>query len=586
MVSNKAYNVAPVDLSEKRSVFRFNHGVKFDGSAGDLIPIEAIEVLPGDTFSVNLTSVIRLATPIAPVMDDAFFDIFAFFVPNRLLWKHWEELCGENKGSPWADSTDWVLPGWYEYSTGGTSSLGVGYHCSAFDYLGYCGAKAVNQKETSTAYIYGNFLNMASYGKVWNDWFRDQNTQAPQDLGFDLANGFNFCENNVGWVRAPALKVDITVPRSLLESGGLLPINKVHDYFTSCLPSPQKGDPVSIALASSAPVFSREVKSKDDVVPFNQFYVRKDESSVPERMAGTSGSLAFGALTPTAGVKADANQIIATPTGSGLSPTNAFGLYVPKEYADLSNVTAFSINEFRVALQTQSFLENDARGGTRYIELLKSHFGVSNGDLRLQRPEFLGAKRIPITTNQVTKTDSDVGNLGGFSYGSINGDFFSKSFTEHGVLLIVGGLLTRHTYGQGFDRSLMRKSRFDYYWPEFANIGEQPVYKSQLFGRDVPMGDHDVFGFQEAWAEYREFPNKVRGHFRPDSNGTLSSWNYVDNFSSPPVLNSDFMKEVPNNIDRTIAVSSNISSQFIADIYFTGNVARELPLFSVPASLL
>lgn len=575
MVSNKAYNVAPVDLSEKRSVFKFNHGVKLDGTAGDLIPVEAIEVLPGDTFSVNLTSVIRLATPMTPVMDDAFFDIFAFFVPNRLLWKHWEELCGENKSSPWAEKTEWVLPGYYAADLGNNKSNAVCLVGSALDFLGYGGSASNTTVPDGSRplYVYGNFLNISAYGKVWNDWFRDQNTQPPVDWGFDFPSGFNCAKNDL-YQYSVMVRANFNRPYGLFESGGLLPINKVHDYFTSCLPSPQKGDPVKFGITGTYDVLKKSTDSISNMEAV-KFY-RVDGSKFP---VSTDYSLRFDGGASALAVKFTPNTPIVEPNS---------GMFQPKEYVDLSTASAISINELRIALQTQAFLENDARGGTRYIELLKSHYGVSNGDLRLQRPEFLGAKRIPITTNQVTKTDSDVGNLGGFSYGSINGDFFSKSFTEHGVLLIVGGLLTRHTYGQGFDRSLMRKSRLDYYWPEFANIGEQPVYKSQLFGdKFAPDGyDNNIFGFQEAWAEYREFPNRVRGHFRPDVVGSLSSWSYTDNFSTRPVLNSDFMKEVPNNIDRTIAVSSNISSQFIADIYFTGNVARELPLFSVPASLL
>lgn len=577
MVSNKAYNVAPVDVKRRRSVFKFNHTVKFDGSAGDLIPIEVVEVLPGDSFSVDFSSVIRMATPMFPVMDDCFFDVFAFFVPNRLLWKHWQELCGENVSSYWAENVDWVLPGIYDAETFGI----VG---SAVDYLGYMGANAPGpgstiQKpvHTDKGFIYGNFLNLVAYGKVWNDWFRDQNTQAPQDLAFEADNGFDLTAN---W--KPQLRADISTPNSLITSGGLLPINKVHDYFTSCLPSPQKGDAVNFSSVTGQ--LDVKARSKNDDSWLQPFSIYNENGLGFGDMNESNQPRVFRFGSPGSGdtVVPSLKQTINLATNESEEYTKVF---VPKEYVDIADASTVSINSFRIALQTQSFLENDARGGTRYIELLKSHFGVSNGDLRLQRPEFLGAKRIPITTNQVSNTASDVGNLGGFTYGSANESFFTKSFTEHGILLIVGGLLTRHTYGQGFDRSLMRKSRFDYYWPEFANIGEQPVYKAQLFG-EYKNSPFEVFGFQEAWAEYREFPNRVRGHFRPDCDGTLSNWTYTDNFGLAPSLDFTFMKEVPNNIDRTIAVSSNLASQFIADIYFSGSVARELPLFSVPASLL
>lgn len=612
---NREYKVPPIKASKKRSVFKANHSVKLDGDAGQLIPVQALEVLPGDTFSLDLNAVVRLATPMAPVMDDAFFDLFAFFVPNRIIWRNWEKFMGEAEPEAWREHEDIVLP-LYQPRYSGTAEPFecVCYVGSAMDYLGYGGSVFSGNGNKEFLNCYGNTLFLDAYIKVWNEWFRDQNTQQSQQLASEMIEGndstrqygFNIMQANA------RILADITNPQSCAQSGGLLPLNKLHDYFTSCLPSPQKGEPVLIPTVSGVFDVQRRVpQSANDVEQLNVYFENGKEfgegfnstlSNVSKGIAVGRGDLNHpGSYLKTRELRvANTLDTSATSYGNWAQKMSDGGeaLYTAKGFVSLDNVASLTINELRIALQTQAFLENDARGGTRYIELLKSHFGVSNGDLRLQRPEFLGAKRIPVTTNQVSRTDGEAGNLGAFSYGSLSESFFSKSFTEHGVLLIVGGLLTRHTYSQGFNKSLMRRNRLDFYFPEFANIGEQPVFKAQLFGdfsnenvlqkafsEQSTDSWFEVFGFQEAWADLREVPNRVRGHFRPDVNQTLSSWAYTDNFSDRPVLNSDFMKETSANIDRTVAVSSNISSQFIADFYFTGNIVRELPVYSIPASL-
>lgn len=561
------FDVAPTNVNKKRSIFSLNHTNKLDFNAGDLIPIDTIEILPGDTVSMDLSAVVRLSTPLVPVMDDAFVDVFAFFVPNRIIWKHWEEFCGENKSSYWAQTTDWLLPTLLV----GDSYVAVG---SAGDFLGY-GAAASGQYQGNLA-AYGNILAAGAYVQIWNDWFRDQNTQAPQNTFYELTNGAEIdCS-------AGDVHVDITQPNSFQMSLGLLPVNKIHDYFTSCLPGPQKGDPVSLPLGQLAPVV------------FNQDATKFNNNAGSPVFAKSDGTVMNNQTTQLWAYSANASSpsnLAGVELAGHTAPAND-DVQIVNAYADLSSASAATINQLRQAFATQYFLENDARFGTRYVELLLGHFGVNAGDYRLQRPEYLGGSRIPVSTTQVSNNTASsgtpLGTLAGFTYGNHNGSLFTKSFTEHGQLLILAALRYRHSYCQGITPSLRRRSKFDFYWPEFANLGEQPVYKSQLFfnGNGTPGSTGDsVFGFQEYAAEYREFNNEVHGHMRPDVSESIAMYNFCDSYSSAPVLNSDFMKESPKNLDRSLAVTSSTASQCIADFYFKGSIAREMPAFSIPSKL-
>lgn len=561
-----SFDIAPTSVNKKRSLFSLNHTNKLDFNAGDLIPIDTIEILAGDTVSMDLSAVVRLSTPLVPVMDDAFVDVFAFFVPNRIIWNHWVELCGENKKTYWAQPTDWLLP----YYSAPDTKISIG---SAGDFLGY-GAAA--NKSGTVLYGYGNILPAGAYVQIWNDWFRDQNTQAPQLTYFNEDNGalFDCDQTNV--------HADISNPNSFIHSLGLLPVNKIHDYFTSCLPAPQKGNAVSLPLGQLAPVVFNQDSTK-----FN----RQAGSPVLATSSGdtfTFNNLDLRSYSPNAHqftkLAGHLDNEDATPEYQNIQIVNA--------YADLSSASAATINQLRQAFATQYFLENDARFGTRYVELLLGHFGVNCGDYLLARPEYLGGTRIPVQTTQVSNnaasSGTPLGTLAGFTYGNHNGSLFTKSFAEPGQLMILAALRYRHSYCQGIIPSLRRRSKFDFYWPEFANLGEQPVYKSQLyFDGTYNPGDEDdsVFGFQEYAAEYREFNNEVHGHMRPDVKASIGMYNYCDSYSAAPVLNSDFMKESPKNLDRSLAVSSSQASQCIADFYFKGTIAREMPAFSVPSKL-
>lgn len=562
-----SFGIAPTSVDKRRSLFSLNHTNKLDFNAGDLIPIDTIEILAGDTVSMDLSAVVRLSTPLVPVMDDAFVDVFAFFVPNRIIWNHWVELCGENKKTYWAQSTDWLLPC---YSAPDTE-ISIG---SAGDFLGY--GAAANESGTFL-YGYGNILPAGAYVQIWNDWFRDQNTQAPQLTYFDVNNGELFdCDET-------AVHADISNPNSFIHSLGLLPVNKIHDYFTSCLPTPQKGDAVSLPLGQLAPVVFNQDSTKFNKTAGAPVFAASDGTLV------SNTNLDLRSYSPYA---SQAMKLAGHHESAGTVTPEYQNMQIVNAYADLSSASAATINQLRQAFATQYFLENDARFGTRYVELLLSHFGVNCGDYLLARPEYLGGSRIPVSTTQVSNNAASagtpLGTLAGFTYGNHNGSLFTKSFSEPGQLLILAALRYRHSYCQGIIPSLRRKSKFDFYWPEFANLGEQPVYKSQLYfdGTYSPGCEGDsVFGFQEYAAEYREFNNEVHGHMRPDVTSSIGMYNYCDSYSAAPVLNSDFMRETPKNLDRSLAVPSTTASQCIADFYFKGTIARAMPAFSIPSKL-
>ncbi|ALS03547.1 VP1 [Gokushovirus WZ-2015a] len=550
---NSHFSLNPsVDVS--RSRFDRSSSVKFTFNAGDLIPFFVDEVLPGDTFNISTHKLCRMQTLITPVMDDMFLDTYYFFVPNRLIWSHWQEFMGENNSSPWIQSTVYSVPqvlNLRESSAGIFSGFPVG---SIADYMGI----PVNIKNEFTV----SALPFRAYALIWNEWFRDENLQAPQYISVGDAT-FNADKSMEG------------TPNQAQAGLSPLKVGKFRDYFTSCLPSPQKGPDVLLPLGTEAPVYTRS-----DVVPD----------------LNLDNTLRF--YQPS-GLSTGAKQLFATPSQNHLgdyevyvnnqaySGSTEFSPAVPANlWTDLSLASAASVNELRMAFQIQKLYEKDARGGTRYIEILKNHFGVTSPDSRLQRPEYLGGNRLSINVNQVvqnsgTTDTSPQGHTAAYSLSVDSNDDFTHSFVEHGFLIGVCCVRYNHTYQNGLERFWNRKNRFDYYWPVLANIGEQPVYNREIF-LNGNSEDDLVFGYNEAWADYRYKPSRVAGEMRSGIDRSLDMWHLADDYSKTPHLGSSWIQEDLSNVDRVLAVTSSVSNQFFCDFYVQNYCTRPMPLYSIP----
>ena len=502
---------------------------------GDLVPLYVDEVLPGDTISMKMRSLVRMATPIYPVMDNCYLDTYAFFVPCRLLWEHWENFMGQNDSTFWAEKTEYSVPQVTAPSGGWASG-------TIADYMSI---------PTKVEGISVNALQFRGYARIWNEWFRDENLQQPVVQDMDDATNTG---SNTGNQLTDA------------QNGGLpLKVAKYHDYFTSCLPEPQKGEAAEISLAGSAPI-----KLFQNGTPYNDelYFIGQNFLS-----SGSTGYQKVGCIdgkNPNDGRMYDRGN----ETQTGMLA------------ADMSNVTAITINELRQAIAIQHILEADARGGTRYTELLAHEFGVTSPDSRLQRSEYLGGARVPINMNQVIQTSatdetSPQGNVSAYSMTTDVTKMCSYSAVEHGYIFILGAIRVDHSYQQGLSRMWTRKTRFDFYHPMLANLGEMAVLNKEIYCQGNAQDD-EVFGYQEAWADYRYHPNIVTGEMRSNYVQSLDSWHYGDYYTKLPTLSSDWIKEGTENIDRTLAVQSENSHQFIANVYFDQTWTRPMPIYSVP----
>lgn len=509
----------------QRSKFDRSHGHKTTFDEANLVPVFVDEVLPGDTFNLRASFFARLSTPLKPVMDNMYLESFFFFVPLRLLWTHWEKFNGaqDNPG----DSTSYVVPT-VQMPAGGPA---VG---TLFDYFGLPSGSQV-----TGAYNVAAFWSRA-YNLVWNAWFRDENLQ--NSVTVDTGDGPDIYANYV------------------LKKRG-----KRHDYFTSCLPWPQKGSAVTIpAGASSAPV---------NLVPF------------------TTSTNNWKVFNSTTGAAVTTGNALASTTGFNDLRDNGTGANIVLDpngrlIADLSSAFATTINQLRLAEQTQVLLERDARGGTRYTEILRSHFGVTSPDYRLQRPEYLGGGStginihpVPLTTKGDGTTAGAQGNLAGFGTAAAKGHGFNKSFTEHGVILGLVNVRADLTYQQGTHRMWLRSTRYDFYWPSLAHIGEQVVTNQEIWTQGTAT-DANAFGYQERHAEYRYKPSMITGKFRSDYATPLDSWHLAQRFTSLPTLGDTFITEAPP-ISRVVAVTAE--PHFIMDSYFDLKCARPMPVYGIPS---
>nr|WNN13295.1 MAG: major capsid protein [Microviridae sp.] len=556
--ANSHFAINPT-INIKRSTFNRKFGIKTSFNAGLLIPLDWDEVLPGDTFSVDMSEVIRMSTPLYPIMDEIYLDTYFFFVPNRLLWKHWKEFNGENTTSKWEQETEYEVP----QITAPTGGWAKG---TIMDYLGI---------PTNKANLSVNHLPVRAYALTWNEWFRDQNLQDPAYISFEDAttagsNGDNYVTDAI-------------------KGGKPLPVNKYHDYFTSALPEPQKGPDTLLPIGKTAPVIGdgtalgiiNNINAENQQEP-NVKYVmvpklEKDNPTMDFLTTGKiTGNPQLGGLEPNTNSRLGYNYAIGVtriPEKSGL-------------IADLQSATAININQLRQAFQIQKAFEKDARGGTRYTEIIYSHFGVTSPDSRQQRPEYLGGARVPININQVVQTSSTdstspQGNTAAYSLTGYKGNGFTKSFTEHGIVLTLVAIRTTHTYQQGIEKKWSRQRRFDYYWPVFANIGEQPILNKEIYAQGTAV-DNEAFGYQEAWAEYRYKPNRVSGAMRSNATQSLDAWHLADNYDKLPTLGDEWIRETTANIDRTLAVQSSQEDQFFGDFYFVNKTTRAMPLYSIP----
>lgn len=551
----------PVNLDISRSRFPRNCSVKTSFNVGSLIPFYVDEVLPGDTFEVTTSKLVRLQTLITPMMDNLYLDTYYYFVPSRLVWEHWREFNGENTKSAWAQTVQYEVP--QVAAPSGGWQVGT-----IADYMGI---------PTGISNLSVNALPFRAYSLIVNEFFRDQNLQDPVNISLGDttvtgSNGGNYISD-------------------LPLGGKPFKACKMFDYFTGCLPAPQKGPAATIGIGGGEfPLlfYSSSDGSKfQNPLSMNPVYgaaiLEKDQPSSTQSLS----SLSFKHVDSSTDV---VNNAVRSLPLSGVKTSNSndyIPVTIPNGYVDVKNVDPFSINDLRLAFQVQRLLEKNARGGTRYIEILKSRFGVTSPDARLQRPEYLGGNRLPININQVIQNSATApdqtpqGNVSGMSVTSDTHEDFTKSFVEHGF--VIGLCLARyeHSYQQGLERFWSRKTLYDYYIPVFSNIGEMAVLNKEIFAQGT-AADEEVFGYQEAWADYRYKPSHVTGEMRSNHNLTLDSWHLADDYDSLPHLSAEWIQEDEKNVDRVIAVTSDVSNQVFADFYIENMSSRPMPLYSIP----
>lgn len=526
------------------------------------MPIYCDEVLPGDTAKVHLNGLIRMSTPIYPVMDNCYMDTYFFFVPCRLLWEHWENMFGENDTNYWAEKTEYSTP---TCEIGGATGLNNG---SIGDYFGL--PTGVKNK------IKANALPARAYAMIYNEWFRDENLEAPLMIGYkksDDAGKGTDPEHTPAYANEPTKTTDTN--EANLYARKPAKAGKFHDYFTSCLPFPLKNDPVEISLTGNAPVGiykNAELNELGTLGGKQTIYFNQNNT----------GDYAPGIEN----VNINNGKGSSLVSGSSSKTTRVDDLaYLG---ANLSAVSGVSIQDLRMAIALQHIFEADARNGTRYREFLSGTWGVTSPDSRLQIPEYIGGQRIAINVNQVVQTSQTdpttgqaLGNTAAYSLTTCSKQMVDYAATEYGYIIGLAVVRVEHSYQQGLATKWTRGGRFTYYDPRLAALGEQPIYNREIYAQGTAE-DNEIFGYQEAWADYRYKPSYVTGEMRSNYKTSLDAWHYADDYDKLPRLSAEWIQEGQQNIDRTIAVTSAKSHQFLCDFYFTEDWYREMPIYSIP----
>lgn len=549
--NERHFNQVP-ETHVSRTRFKRDQNILTTFDAGKLIPFYVDEVLPGDTFSIDTAAIIRMTTPKYPVMDDAYIDFYYFYCPNRILWDNFKQFMGEVDDKPWMPTKTYKVPKIIIRTQANAEDL-VPFEDSILDYMGVP-TKLYSNEENRKVEI--NALPVRAYVKIWNEFFRDQN----------VGNAATFKTDDADIDYRDDGKKEIEDTEAILqhaEAGGrCLPVNRFHDYFSSCLPYPQRGPEVTIALNGNAPVklFADETLTEKATMQGSSILGTRTTSQDPYigNVITESGTVFLGNQTEHEGVLG----------------------------TELTSIEATTINQLRQAFAVQHYYEALARGGSRYREQVRALFGVSISDKTVQIPEYLGGGRYHVNMNQIVQTSGQeadngtpIGETGAMSVTPINESSFTKSFEEHGFIIGVMCVRHDHSYQQGLERFWSRSDRLDYYFPQFANLGEQPVKKKEIMLTGTTTDD-ETFGYQEAWADYRMKPNRVSGKMRSNAEGTMDFWHYADNYNTMPTLSQEWMQEGKTEIARTLIVQNE--PQFFGAIRVMNKTTRCMPLYSVP----
>lgn len=540
--NERHFNQIP-EMKASRTRFNRDQTILTTFDSGKLIPFYVDEVLPGDTFNVDTAAIIRMTTPKYPVFDDSFIDFYYFYCPNRILWSEFKQFMGEVDSTPWMPTKNYKVP---QIIVNATEANNYPYEASILDYMG------VPTKIKRTFSV--NALPIRAYVMIWNEFFRDENVDNAavwksdsQDVDYQDTQREDDIEENL---------------KHAIEGGRCLPVNRFHDYFSSCLPYPQRGPEVALPMSGNAPVnlfTNGDLHEKTT----NTIYLDREGTITNSKFNGKNTAYIVGNDSPT---------LSSTTTGN-------LG-------ADLSAITAATINDLRKAVAVQQYYEALARGGSRYREQVQALWNVTISDKTVQVPEYLGGGRYHVNVNQIvqtsgqqTNTDTPIGETGAMSVTPINESSFTKSFEEHGFVIGVCCVRHNHSYQQGLERFWSRKDRLDYYVPQFANLGEQPVKKREIYLTGT-AADDETFGYQEAWADYRMKPNRVSGKMRSNASESLDFWHYADNYAAAPTLSQAWMAEGKEEIARTLIVQNE--PQFFGAIRVANKTVRRMPLYSVP----